>query len=70
MDHFGHSGHDRHSGSMGEGGGSDWMRVFFVPAPMAIFGAIVAFMGVPRSMNTAANFLSCTGINPWWATKV
>ncbi len=22
------------------------------------------------SMNTAANFLSCTGINPWWATKV
>src|SRR6267378_4152581 len=22
------------------------------------------------SMNTAANFLSCTGINPWWATNV
>jgi len=22
------------------------------------------------SMNTAANFLSCTGINPWCATNV
>ncbi len=22
------------------------------------------------SMNTAANFLSWTGIKPWWATKV